>query len=86
MLNSIFRPFGIFGQSVRYNCPWHRSNFRAYYFPFHMKNKLKTGTVEARQQSRGGRLMLMRRVLREQPFLGWNHDAKNQTKKLSYPL
>uniref|UniRef100_A0A0N5CHF8 Uncharacterized protein n=1 Tax=Strongyloides papillosus TaxID=174720 RepID=A0A0N5CHF8_STREA len=73
-------------QSVRHNCPWHRSNFRPFYFPFHMNQKLKTGSFEARQKTYGGRLMIMRRVLREQPFLGWNHDARVKNQKLQTPL
>uniref|UniRef100_A0A0N5A553 Uncharacterized protein n=1 Tax=Parastrongyloides trichosuri TaxID=131310 RepID=A0A0N5A553_PARTI len=89
ILNQLFKstfPINFLFQSVRHNCPWHRSNFRKYYFPFHMRAKLKSGSFEGRQQTPGGRLMLMRRVLREQPFLGWNHDTKVKNQRLQTPL
>ncbi|VDN56505.1 unnamed protein product [Dracunculus medinensis] len=65
------RPFGIFSLSVRYNCPWHRKNFTPSFFPFMMKRKVERQTAEARSKTRGGRLMLMGRILREKHFLAW---------------
>ncbi|CEF65752.1 Hypothetical protein SRAE_2000042800 [Strongyloides ratti] len=89
LLNSLkksIEPVNFIYQSVRHNCPWHRSNFTQSYFPFHMKPKLRWGSFEARQKTYGGRLMTMRRVLREQTFLGWNHDTKIKNQKLETPL
>ncbi|MFH4976899.1 hypothetical protein AB6A40_003608 [Gnathostoma spinigerum] len=86
MLLKKFAPFGQFILSFRSNCPWHRSNFRPCYFPFKLLEKLNTDTVEARMKTRGGRLMLMRRVLREQPFIAWNQKTKPPQKRLSFPL
>ncbi|KAE9418673.1 hypothetical protein Angca_001335, partial [Angiostrongylus cantonensis] len=71
--------------SVRWNCPWHRNSFRPCFFPFKLKEKLNTETIEARMKTRGGRLMLMRRVLREQPFLGYVTKVLKPT-KVSFPL
>ncbi|KAK6729300.1 hypothetical protein RB195_006383 [Necator americanus] len=71
--------------SLRWNCPWHRNNFRPCFFPFKLQEKLNKDTVEARTKTRGGRLMLMRRVLREQPFLGYVTRPAKPT-KLSFPL
>ncbi|PAV85664.1 hypothetical protein WR25_08270 [Diploscapter pachys] len=71
--------------SVRWNCPWHRNNFRPCYFPFKMYEKLNTATVDARLKTRGGRLMLMRRTLREQVFLGYTTKPPKPD-KLAYPL
>uniref|UniRef100_A0AC35TPE3 Uncharacterized protein n=1 Tax=Rhabditophanes sp. KR3021 TaxID=114890 RepID=A0AC35TPE3_9BILA len=84
---AISGPINLCFQSVRHNCPWHRSNFRPYYFPFHMRAKLTSGSFETRQKGEGGRLMTMRRVLREQHFLGWNHNTKPANKsRLQTPL
>ncbi len=85
-LCSVWRPFGVFSQAVRHNCPWHRSNFQQSYFPFYARVKLKKGSAEARLTTRGGRLLLMRRVLREQPFLAWNNEHRESQRPLSYPL
>ncbi|KHJ92406.1 hypothetical protein OESDEN_07707 [Oesophagostomum dentatum] len=71
--------------SLRWNCPWHRNNFRPCFFPFKMAEKLNKDTIEARTKTRGGRLMLMRRVLREQPFLGYITRPQKST-KISFPL
>ena len=71
--------------AVRWNCPWHRNSFRPCYFPFKLQEKLNTKTVEARTNTRGGRLMLMRRVLREQPFMGYITEPTKTTKP-SYPI
>ncbi|KAJ1346289.1 hypothetical protein KIN20_001049 [Parelaphostrongylus tenuis] len=71
--------------SVRWNCPWHRNSFRPCFFPFKLQEKLNTETIEARLKTRGGRLMLMRRVLREQPFLGYVTKPSKPT-KVSFPL
>uniref|UniRef100_A0A914VBZ0 Uncharacterized protein n=1 Tax=Plectus sambesii TaxID=2011161 RepID=A0A914VBZ0_9BILA len=62
---SLLRPFGAFEQAVRWNCPWFRNNFRPSFFPFKLEDKLKRQSVEARTKTRGGRLLLMRKVLRE---------------------
>ncbi|VDL78553.1 unnamed protein product [Nippostrongylus brasiliensis] len=71
--------------SVRWNCPWHRNSFRPCFFPFKLREKLNVDTIEARTKTRGGRLMLMRRVLREQPFLGYVTRPPKPT-KISFPL
>ncbi|KAL6731127.1 hypothetical protein Aduo_002030 [Ancylostoma duodenale] len=71
--------------SLRWNCPWHRNNFRPCFFPFKLQEKLNKDTIEARTKTRGGRLMLMRRVLREQPFIGYVTQPPKPT-KLSFPL
>uniref|UniRef100_A0A0M3HTG5 Secreted protein n=1 Tax=Ascaris lumbricoides TaxID=6252 RepID=A0A0M3HTG5_ASCLU len=105
-LGALFKPFGCFSLAVRYNCPWHRNNFRPCYFPFKMNLKLKKRmlfashpfffesrilvhlleTVDARMKTRGGRLILMRRILREHHFLAWNHRGTPAEQRLSYPL
>ncbi|CAI5438679.1 unnamed protein product [Caenorhabditis angaria] len=72
-------------QAIRWNCPWHRNSFRPCYFPYKLQEKLNTATVEKRTQTKGGQLMLMRRILREQPFLGYN-TRPSDSKKISYPL
>ncbi|CAD5207369.1 unnamed protein product [Bursaphelenchus okinawaensis] len=72
--------------ALRWNCPWHRNNWRPHIFPFRMKERLERGSLEARLSTPGGRSMVMRRVLREQPFLGWNHDNYPKKQRLSYPL
>ncbi|KAF1769332.1 hypothetical protein GCK72_001149 [Caenorhabditis remanei] len=72
-------------QSIRWNCPWHRNSFRPCYFPYKMQEKLNVDTVEKRTETRGGRLMLMRRILREQKFLGYVTKPTDST-KISYPL
>ncbi|KHN77306.1 hypothetical protein Tcan_07359 [Toxocara canis] len=86
LLGEFFKPFGGFSLAVRYNCPWHRNNFRPCYFPFKMKLKLKKQTVDARLKTRGGRLILMRRLLKEDHFLAWNHPGTPPERRLSYPL
>ncbi|VDK54670.1 unnamed protein product [Anisakis simplex] len=86
-LNNLLKPFGgSFTLALRYNCPWHRSNFRPCYFPFKLKLKLKKQTVNERLKTRGGRLILMRRILKEDHFLAWNHRGDTPEKRLSYPL
>ncbi|CAD5211011.1 unnamed protein product [Bursaphelenchus xylophilus] len=72
--------------AVRWNCPWHRSNWKPHIFPFRMKERLEKGSLEARLSTPGGREIVMRRILREQPFLGWNHDNRPKKHRLSYPL
>ncbi|CAS00942.1 Protein CBG25187 [Caenorhabditis briggsae] len=72
-------------QSIRHNCPWHRNSFRPCFFPYKMQEKLNVDTVEKRTETRGGRLMLMRRILREQKFLGYVTKPAD-SKKISYPL
>uniref|UniRef100_A0AC34RKI7 Uncharacterized protein n=1 Tax=Panagrolaimus sp. JU765 TaxID=591449 RepID=A0AC34RKI7_9BILA len=86
ILNTAFKPFGIFQLSVRNNCPWHRSNFRPAYFPFNLKDKLRFRTVDAYASKPGGKELLMRRILREQPFLGWQYKTKPKQTKLSFPM
>ncbi|VDK79122.1 unnamed protein product [Onchocerca ochengi] len=86
LLGCTFRPFGAVVMSVRNNCPWHRSNWRPVYFPFHVKHKLKHNTPEALMKSRNGRCLLMRRILREKPFLGWNHQCTPREERVHYPL
>lgn len=81
-----FRPFGLFAMSSRNNCPWHRNNYRPNYFPFYLKKKLGPTSLQGRIQTPGGRIIVMRRVLMENHFLGWNHDTKEPEKRLSYPL
>ncbi|KAF8365923.1 hypothetical protein PRIPAC_83752 [Pristionchus pacificus] len=66
-------------QAVRFNCPWHRNSFRPCIFPFKMHEKLKNDTVDARTKTAGGRLMLMRRVLREQKFLGYITSSRTMS-------
>ncbi|CAJ0579661.1 unnamed protein product, partial [Mesorhabditis spiculigera] len=85
LLRRLVSPQVLNSFSVRWNCPWHRSNFRPCYFPFKIKDKVNTETVEARTKTRGGRLMLMRRVLREQPFLGYI-TAPKPSDKVEFPL
>ncbi|EJW87112.1 hypothetical protein WUBG_01975 [Wuchereria bancrofti] len=43
-------------------------------------------TPEALMKSRNGRCLLMRRILREKPFLGWNHQCTPREERLQYPL
>uniref|UniRef100_A0AC35FZL2 Uncharacterized protein n=1 Tax=Panagrolaimus sp. PS1159 TaxID=55785 RepID=A0AC35FZL2_9BILA len=86
LFNKLFKPYGLLEQSVRYNCPWHRSNWRPCYFPFKLLDKLRFRTVDAYKSKPGGKQLLMRRLLREQHFIGWQHDHKPKSKKLSYPL
>lgn len=87
MLEKLLQPSAFLRQtSVRFNCPWHRNNWRPHIFPFRMHERLRQGTVEERMKTRGGRLMMMKRVLREQPFIGWNHDVRTPEKRLSDPL
>uniref|UniRef100_A0A0R3RVQ2 Secreted protein n=1 Tax=Elaeophora elaphi TaxID=1147741 RepID=A0A0R3RVQ2_9BILA len=95
MLGRALRPFGVVVMSVRNNCPWHRSNWQPVYFPFLVKHKLKhitsslcliLDTPEALMKSRNGRCLLMRRILREKPFLGWNHKCTPREERPHYPL
>ncbi|KAH7722365.1 Protein C53H9.3 [Aphelenchoides avenae] len=79
-----FKPFGLVEMAVRHNCPWHRSNWREFYFPFNARKELND--TERILNTPGGRLQLMRRVLREEHFLTWNHPCKPKQKKLSNPL
>uniref|UniRef100_A0A914V567 Secreted protein n=1 Tax=Plectus sambesii TaxID=2011161 RepID=A0A914V567_9BILA len=83
---SLLRPFGAFEQAVRWNCPWFRNNFRPSFFPFKLEDKLKRQSVEARTKTRGGRLLLMRKVLRESLYLGWGHRPTPREKRINTPL
>ncbi|CAJ0930387.1 unnamed protein product, partial [Mesorhabditis belari] len=85
ILRRLLEPQTLTCLSLRWNCPWHRSNFRPCYFPFKLQEKLNTQTIETRTKTRGGRLMLMRRVLREQPFLGYVTKPP-QPEKVEYPI
>uniref|UniRef100_A0A7E4ZUK2 39S ribosomal protein L51, mitochondrial n=1 Tax=Panagrellus redivivus TaxID=6233 RepID=A0A7E4ZUK2_PANRE len=85
-VSGALKPFGLTAQAVRYNCPWHRNNYRPAYFPFNLKDKLRFRTVDSYKSRPGGKELLMRRLLREQEFLGWQYDHQPKTKKLSYPL
>lgn len=86
LLDRVFKPFGLLTLSVRYNCPWHRSNWRPCYFPFKLNDKLRFRTVDALSKRQGGRELIMRRILREEHFLGWQYQTQPKQKKLSYPL
>ncbi|KAI6198115.1 Mitochondrial coenzyme A transporter SLC25A42 [Aphelenchoides besseyi] len=87
MLENLLKPTVFLRQtSLRFNCPWHRNNWRPHIFPFRMRERLGKGSIEGRMSTRGGRQMMMRRVLREQVFIGWNHDVRTPEKRLSYPL
>nr|CDQ02819.1 Bm2918, isoform b [Brugia malayi] len=86
MQSMLLRPFGAMVLSVRNNCPWHRSNWQPVYFPFLIKYKLKHNTPEALMKSRNGRCLLMRRILREKPFLGWNHQCTPREERPQYPV
>ncbi|CAI2321222.1 unnamed protein product [Caenorhabditis sp. 36 PRJEB53466] len=81
----LLRSNSLICQSIRWNCPWHRNSFRPCYFPYKLQEKLNVDTVEKRTETRGGRLMLMRRILREQKFLGYITKPAD-SKKISYPL
>lgn len=80
-----FKPFGLVEMAVRNNCPWHRTNWTEFYFPFNAKHNLDKST-ENLIKTEGGRRAIMRRVLQEQHFLAWNHQCKPKQKKLSNPL
>ncbi|KAI6183133.1 Mitochondrial coenzyme A transporter SLC25A42 [Aphelenchoides bicaudatus] len=87
MLEKLLAPSTFLRQtSVRFNCPWWRSNWRPYYFPFNMKHRVGPNSVSGRMEKPGGRVIMMKRILREKPFIGWRHDVRTSDRRLSYPL
>jgi hypothetical protein len=51
-----------------------------------MKERVTTGSLQERIQTPGGRRIVMGRMLREKPFLGWVHDVRKPETRLSSPL
>lgn len=87
LLQKLLQPAAFLQHTAqRYNCPWHRNNWRPCYFPFRMKKRVTTGSVDGRMETPGGRQIMMRRILRESGFIGWRHDVRTPEKRLSYPL
>ncbi|VDD92141.1 unnamed protein product [Enterobius vermicularis] len=86
LLNKLLNPSCVISTSVRNNCPWWRNSFTPCYFRFRADKKVKKGTVEGRLKTRGGRLILMKRILQEKPFIAWNMKTDPPEKRLSYPL
>jgi hypothetical protein len=87
MLGNLLKPAPFLRQvSVRFNCPWHRSNWTEFYFPFQMKDRVGKRSIQELQKKLSGRQRIMQRILREKAFLGWNHDIRTPEKRLSNPL
>uniref|UniRef100_A0A0N5ADA9 Ovule protein n=1 Tax=Syphacia muris TaxID=451379 RepID=A0A0N5ADA9_9BILA len=86
LLGGLLKPSLVFNTAVRNNCPWWRNSFTQCYFEIRVRKKLRNATVDNRIKNRGGRLILMKRLLREKPYIAWNWDSDPKDKRLSYPL